>query len=80
FTIFGIILFGVILGFYRNLELIGYSLITLSYFVITMVFAYFWFPIRKPRTATWDIALSYIILISALIGRWVLADFGFWFF
>lgn len=76
--LYGIILFGVILGFYRALDMIGYTLITLSYFLISMVFAYFWLPIRKQHTAYWDIAVTYIILLIALLGRWVLALLGFW--
>jgi uncharacterized membrane protein len=77
---YGITLLGVILGFYRALEVIGLSLVIISYFVLVLVFAYFWLPFRKGRSAYWDIAVTYLILFLALFGRWILAIIGFWAF
>jgi uncharacterized membrane protein len=77
---YGITLLGVILGLYRALEVLGLTLIIISYFVLALVFAHFWLPFRKNRTAYWDIAVTYLILFLALFGRWVLAVVGFWTF
>ncbi len=77
---YGITLLGVILGFYRALEVIGLTLIIISYFVLVLVFAYFWLPFRKGRSAYWDIGIAYLILFLALFGRWILAVLGFWTF
>ena len=77
---YGITLIGVILGFYRALEVIGLTLIIISYFVLILVFAYFWLPFRKGRSAYWDIGTAYLILFLALFGRWILAVVGFWTF
>jgi hypothetical protein len=77
---YGITLLGVILGLYRALEVIGLTLIIISYFVMVLVFAYLWLPFRKDRSAYWDIAVAYLILFLALIGRWILAVLEFWAF
>jgi uncharacterized membrane protein len=78
--LYGITLFGVLLGFYRALDIIGYTLITLSYFFISLGFAYFWLPYRKHRSAFWDIGITYLILALALTSRWFLALAGVWVF
>lgn len=77
---YGIVLFGLILGFYHALDFVGYALVTLSYFFLSLLFAYFWQPIRKHRSAFWDIGVTYLILTLALVGRWFLALMGFWIF
>jgi len=77
---YGITLLGVILGLYRALEVLGLTLIIISYFALALVFVYFWLPFRKDRTAYWDIVVTYLILFLALFGRWVLAVLGFWTF
>jgi hypothetical protein len=78
--LYGIIFFGVLLGFYRALDIVGYTLITLSYFLISLCFAFFWLPIRKRRSALWDIYVTYLILALALVVRCNLAFAGFWVF
>jgi hypothetical protein len=78
--LYGIVLFGVILGFYRVIGVIGWILITVSYFGLSFVFAYFWLPFRKKRSAYWDIAITFLVLFLALIGRWILALQGYWAF
>ena len=78
--LYGIVLFGVILGFYRVIGIIGWILITVSYFGLSLVFAYFWLPFRKKRSAYWDIAITFMVLFLALIGRWILALQGYWVF
>ena len=78
--LYGIVFFGVILGFYRTIGVVGWILITLSYFSISLVYAYLWLPLRKKRTAYWDIAVTYLILFFALITRWWLALLGYWVF
>ncbi len=77
---YGIILLGVLLGLYRSLEIFGLSLIIISYFLLSFLFAYFWLPFRKKRSSYWDIVASYLILITALVGRWILAAQGYWAF
>ncbi len=78
--LYGIILFGVILGFYRTIGVIGWILITVSYFGLSLFFAYFWLPFRSKRSVYWDIAATYIVLFIALGVRWILALNGFWTF
>jgi uncharacterized membrane protein len=78
--LYGIVFFGVILGFYRALDVIGYAAITLSYFSLSLIFAYFWLPFRIKRSSYWDILVSYLVLIVALFGRWIFAVLGFWVF
>jgi len=78
--LYGIVLFGVILGFYRLIGVIGWVLITISYFGLSLLFAYFWLPFRKKRSSYWDITITYLILLIALIVRWILALFGYWAF
>jgi uncharacterized membrane protein len=78
--LYGIVLFGVILGFYRNITHLGWWLITVSYLALSWVFAYFWLPFRQKRSSYWDIAITYLILFVALGGRWLLALQGFWAF
>jgi hypothetical protein len=78
--LYGIVLFGVLLGFYRALDVAGYMLVTFSYFLISLGFGYFWLPFRKRRSALWDIGVTYLILALALLSRWVLGLSGFWVF
>ena len=78
--LYGIVFFGVILGFYRTIGVLGWILITLSYFGLSFIFAYFWLPFRTKRSAYWDIAFSYLILVIALTARWYLSLLGFWAF
>ncbi len=78
--LYGIVLFGVILGFYRTIGILGWILITSSYFVIFLAFAYFWLPFRRKRSSFWDIAVTYLILLIALIARWMFALLGYWVF
>ncbi len=78
--LYGIVFFGVILGYYRALDVIGWASITLSYFVISLMFAYFWLPFRKKHSSFWDIAVTTLILLGALVGRWGFALLGFWVF
>lgn len=78
--LYGIVLFGVILGFYRSIGVLGWILITISYFGLSLLFAYFWLPFRSKRSVYWDIAATYIVLFIALGARWILALNGFWAF
>lgn len=78
--LYGIVLFGVILGFYRVIGVLGWILISVSYFGLSLVYAYFWLPFRKKRSAYWDIAMTFIVLFLAMIGRWILALQGYWAF
>ncbi|MFX1492100.1 MAG: hypothetical protein ACFFBU_07550, partial [Promethearchaeota archaeon] len=71
---------GVLLGFYRAIDVIGYIAITMSYFGLSLIFAYFWLPFRNKHSSYWDILVSYFILIFALYGRWIFALLGFWAF
>jgi hypothetical protein len=70
----------VILGFYRSIGVLGWILITISYFGLSLLFAYFWLPFRSKRSVYWDIAATYIVLFIALGVRWILALNGFWAF
>ncbi len=76
--LYGIVFFGVILGFYRTIGIGGWLLITLSYFCLSVLFAYFWLPFKKRRSSYWDIVLTYLILFFALGGRWMFALLGLW--
>jgi uncharacterized membrane protein len=78
--LYGIIFFGVLLGFYQALDVVGYTMILLSYFLISLGFAYIWLPFRKQRSAFWDIGVTYLIVTLALVSRWYLALSGFWVF
>ncbi len=78
--LYGIVFFGVILGFYRTVGVVGWVLITLSYFGLSLAFAFFWLPFRKKRSVFWDIAVTYIILLIALIARWIFSLLGYWAF
>ena len=78
--LYGIVFFGVLLGFYRAIDVIGYMAITLSYLVLSLIFTFFWLPFRNKRSSYWDILVSYLILIIALYGRWIFAVLGFWVF
>ncbi len=78
--LYGIVFFGVLLGFYRAIDVIGYIAITMSYFGLSLIFAYFWLPFRNKHSSYWDILVSYFILIFALYGRWIFALLGFWAF
>jgi uncharacterized membrane protein len=78
--LYGIVFFGVILGFYRSIGVLGWILITLSYFGLSLLFANFWLPFRKQRSSYWDVVVTYLILLIALIMRWVLSLLGYWAF
>ncbi len=78
--LYGIVLFGVILGFYRTIGVLGWILITVSYFGLSLLSANFWLPFRSKRSVYWDIAATYLILMIALGMRWILALNGFWAF
>jgi uncharacterized membrane protein len=78
--LYGIVFFGVILGFYRVIGIGGWLLITVSYLGLSLLFAFFWMPFRKKRSSYWDIAIAYLILFIALGARWNFALLGLWAF
>jgi hypothetical protein len=78
--LYGIVFFGVILGFYRVIGIGGWLLITVSYLGISLLFAFFWLPFRKKHSSYWDIAVTYLVLFIALGARWIFALLGLWAF
>jgi hypothetical protein len=78
--LYGIVFFGVILGFYRVIGIGGWLLITVSYLGISLLFAFFWLPFRKKHSSYWDIAVTYLVLFIALAARWIFALLGLWAF
>lgn len=76
----GILWLGVILGLYRQLDVVGLSLILVVYFAGLLLFARFWLPFRRSRSGFLDIGVTYLLLGIGLAVRFAFASLGLWVF
>ncbi|MFX1474821.1 MAG: heparan-alpha-glucosaminide N-acetyltransferase domain-containing protein [Promethearchaeota archaeon] len=68
------------LGFIQNLEVVGFFLAVIGYFIISMIFAWFWLPYRRRHSSRVDYAATFILLAIGVTWRFVFAYLGIWSF
>jgi hypothetical protein len=78
--LFGILGLGIILGLYRQLDVVGLSAILIAYFAGLLLFARLWLPFRRGRSGFLNIALAYLLLGIGLAVRFLFAWLGRWTF
>jgi hypothetical protein len=68
------------LGFMQNMEVVGFFLAVIGYFVISMTFAWFWLPYRRRHSSKVDYAATFVLLAIGVTWRYVFAFLGIWSF
>ncbi len=66
------------LGFVQNMEVVGFFIAVVGYFVLSMVFARFWLPFRFKNSSRVDYYATFVLLAIGVLWRIIFAYLGIW--